>query len=56
MAKKKRKQDGIVVPREIAYGLILSIIAGAWASFNQLQSVDRRLAEVEESINVIVGK
>ena len=52
MAKKK-KEAGIVIPQPIAYALVLSVITGAFASYNQLQSVDRRLQTIEAEINVL---
>ena len=45
---------GFVIPKEIAYALLLSIIGGAFAAYNQLQAVDRRLQTIESEINVLV--
>ena len=52
MSKKKRL--GFVIPQQIAYALVLSVITGAVAAYNQLQTVDRRLQTIESEINVLV--
>ena len=52
--KKKKKAIGFVIPREIAYAMILAIIGTAWASYKQLQSVDGRLRVIEAEIRTIV--
>ena len=49
----KKKQTGVVIPQPIAYALVLSVITGAFASYNQLQSVDRRLQTIEAEITVL---
>jgi len=51
---KKNKKLGFVIPKEIAYALVLSVITGAFAAYNQLQTVDRRLQTIETEINVLV--
>ena len=51
---KKNKQLGFVIPKEIAYALILSVLGGAFAAYNQLQTVDRRLQTIESEINVLI--
>ena len=53
MSKKKKKSEGIMIPQTIAYALVLSVITGAFASYNQLQSVDRRLQTIEAEITVL---
>ena len=52
MSKKKR-EAGIIIPQPIVYALVLSVITGAFASYDQLQSVDRRLQTIEAEINVL---
>ena len=51
---KKNKQVGFVIPKEIAYALVLSVIGGAVAAYNQLQTVDQRLQTIESEINALV--
>ena len=51
---KNKKQLGFVIPKEIAYALLISVIGGAFAAYNQLQAVDRRLQTIESEINVLV--
>jgi len=51
---KKNKKLGFVVPQQIAYALVLSVVTGAFAAYNQLQLVDRRLQTIETEINVLV--
>lgn len=51
---KKNKKLGFVIPQQIAYTLVLSVITGAFAAYNQLQTVDRRLQTIESEINVLV--
>ena len=45
---------GFVVPREIAYALILAVLGTAWTSYQQLQAVDGRLRVIEAEIQAIV--
>lgn len=57
MAKKKKKQAkavGFVIPKEIAYAVILAILGTAWASYQQLQMVDTRLRVIEAEIRALV--
>ena len=51
---KKNKKLGFVIPKEIAYALLLSVIGGAVTAYNQLQTVDQRLQTIESEINVLV--
>jgi|TARA_Y100000289_G_C3924167_1_gene152299 hypothetical protein len=51
---KKNKKLGFVVPQQIAYALVLSVVTGAFAAYNQLQLVDRRLQTIETEINVLI--
>ena len=51
---KKNKRLGFVVPQQIAYALVLSVVTGAFAAYNQLQTVDRRLMTIESEINALV--
>ena len=50
----KKKKLGFVIPQQIAYALVLSVVTGAFAAYNQLQTVDRRLQTIESEINVLV--
>ena len=52
---KKGKKLGFVIPQQIAYALVLSVITGVFTAYNQLQSVDRRLQTIESEINVLVN-
>lgn len=49
----KKKAVGFVVPKQIAYALILAILGTAFSSYNQLQGVDRRLRVIEAEIRVL---
>ena len=51
---KKNKKLGFVIPKEIAYALLLSVLGGAVTAYNQLQTVDQRLQTIESEINVLI--
>lgn len=51
---KKKKKAGITIPREIAYGLILSLIAGGWAAYQQLQSIDMALRLLQAEVKILI--
>lgn len=57
MAKGRRKrQQGVVVPKEIAYAVILSLLAGSWSAYQQLQRIDQALEELQEEVKVLVER
>ena len=52
---KKKKAVGFVVPKQIAYALVLAILGTAFTSYGQLQAVDQRLRIIEAEINALSG-
>jgi len=52
----KKKSTGVVIPQQVAYSLIVVLVLGAFASYNQLQSVDRRLQTIEAEINLLTSE
>lgn len=55
MAKKKKKgkSQGVTIPKEIAYALILSLMAGGWAAYQQLQSIDMALRILQSEVKLL---
>lgn len=56
MAKKKSKKkvrEGLVVPKEIGYAVILAILAGGWGAYQQLQRIDLTLQMLQEEVKVL---
>ena len=51
--KKKKKSEGLTIPKEIAYALILSLIAGSWAAYQQLQSIDMALRILQSEVRLL---
>lgn len=54
MAKKKKKKEGVTIPKEIAYALILSLIAGSWGAYQQLQRIDVALRTLQAEVQLIL--
>jgi len=53
VAKKKQKSKGVTIPKEIAYALILSLIGGGWAAYQQLQSIDMSLRILQAEVRLL---
>jgi len=51
--KKKTKSKGLNIPKEIAYSLILSLMAGGWAAYQQLQSIDMALRILQAEVRLL---
>jgi len=51
--KKKKKSEGVTIPKEIAYALILSLIAGGWTAYQQLQSIDMALRILQAEVRLL---
>lgn len=51
--KKKKKSEGVTVPKEIAYALILSLIGGGWAAYQQLQRIDMALRILQAEVRLL---
>ena len=51
---KRKSNAGVIIPHQIAYALVIAVVLGSFASYNQLQSVDRRLQTIEAEINLLI--
>ena len=53
---RRKKQQGVVIPKEIAYAVMLSLLAGSWSAYQQLQRIDQALEELQEEVKVLVER
>jgi len=53
---RRKKQQGVVIPKEIAYAVMLSLLAGSWSAYQQLQRINQALEELQEEVKVLVER
>jgi hypothetical protein len=50
---KRKKNKAVVIPKEIVYALILSLIAGGWGAYQQLQRIDIALRTLQAEVRLL---